>query len=136
MSLRVFTGYIGVVNRSQKDIDGRKDIRAALAAERKFFLSHPAYRHIAERMGTPYLQKTLNQVQTATEDCSIKYIVYLDMSRFHQLFFQQLTNHIRDTLPALRSKLQSQLLSLEKEVDEYKNFKPDDPTRKTKALLQ
>uniref|UniRef100_A0A7N8YHQ3 Dynamin-2 n=1 Tax=Mastacembelus armatus TaxID=205130 RepID=A0A7N8YHQ3_9TELE len=102
-------GYIGVVNRSQKDIDGKKDIRAALAAERKFFLSHPAYRHIAERMGTPHLQKTLNQ---------------------------QLTNHIRDTLPSLRSKLQSQLLSLEKEVEEYKNFRPDDPTRKTKALLQ
>ncbi|XP_058234145.1 dynamin-3 isoform X3 [Hemibagrus wyckioides] len=102
-------GYIGVVNRSQKDIDGRKDIRAALAAERKFFLSHPAYRHLAERMGTPHLQKTLNQ---------------------------QLTNHIRDTLPGLRSKLQSQLLSLEKEVEEYKNFRPDDPTRKTKALLQ
>ncbi|KAL7826532.1 hypothetical protein AOLI_G00317410 [Acnodon oligacanthus] len=102
-------GYIGVVNRSQKDIDGRKDIRAALAAERKFFLSHPAYRHMAERMGTPHLQKTLNQ---------------------------QLTNHIRDTLPGLRSKLQSQLLSLEKEVEEYKNFRPDDPTRKTKALLQ
>ncbi|XP_029912802.1 dynamin-2-like isoform X5 [Myripristis murdjan] len=102
-------GYIGVVNRSQKDIDGKKDIRAALAAERKFFLSHPAYRHMAERMGTPHLQKTLNQ---------------------------QLTNHIRDTLPGLRSKLQSQLLSLGKEVEEYKNFRPDDPTRKTKALLQ
>ena len=55
-------GYIGVVNRSQKDIDGKKDIRAALAAERKFFLSHPGYRHIAERMGTPHLQKMLNQV--------------------------------------------------------------------------
>ncbi|RXN15261.1 dynamin-2 isoform X1 [Labeo rohita] len=39
-------------------------------------------------------------------------------------------------MPALRSKLQSQLLSLEKEVEEYKNFKPDDPARKTKALLQ
>ncbi|XP_066530522.1 dynamin-3 isoform X2 [Hoplias malabaricus] len=102
-------GYIGVVNRSQKDIDGRKDIRVALAAERKFFLSHPAYRHMAERMGTSHLQKTLNQ---------------------------QLTNHIRDTLPGLRSKLQSQLLSLEKEVEEYKNYRPDDPTRKTKALLQ
>ncbi|XP_053711557.1 dynamin-2-like isoform X4 [Synchiropus splendidus] len=102
-------GYIGVVNRSQKDIDGKKDIRAALAAERKFFLSHPAYRHIAERLGTPHLQKSLNQ---------------------------QLTNHIRDTLPGLRSKLQSQLLSLEKEVEEFKNFRPDDPTRKTKALLQ
>ncbi|XP_065275097.1 dynamin-1 isoform X3 [Emys orbicularis] len=102
-------GYIGVVNRSQKDIDGKKDIQAALAAERKFFLSHPSYRHMAERMGTPYLQKVLNQ---------------------------QLTNHIRDTLPGLRNKLQSQLLSIEKEVDEYKNFRPDDPARKTKALLQ
>ncbi|XP_053714287.1 dynamin-1a isoform X2 [Synchiropus splendidus] len=102
-------GYIGVVNRSQKDIDGKKDINAAMAAERKFFLSHPAYRHLADRMGTPYLQKVLNQ---------------------------QLTNHIRDTLPGLRSKLQSQLLSIEKEVEEYKNFRPDDPSRKTKALLQ
>ena len=37
-------GYIGVVNRSQKDIEGNKDIRHALAAERKFFLSHSAYR--------------------------------------------------------------------------------------------
>ncbi|XP_035762799.1 dynamin-1a isoform X2 [Neolamprologus brichardi] len=102
-------GYIGVVNRSQKDIDGKKDINAAMAAERKFFLSHPAYRHLADRMGTPYLQKVLNQ---------------------------QLTNHIRDTLPNLRAKLQSQLLSIEKEVEEYKNFRPDDPSRKTKALLQ
>ncbi|XP_059138901.1 dynamin-1-like isoform X2 [Physella acuta] len=102
-------GYIGVVNRSQKDIDGKKDIRAALAAERKFFLSHPAYRHIADRLGTPHLQKVLNQ---------------------------QLTNHIRDTLPSLRNKLQSQLLAMEKEVEEYKNFRPDDPARKTKAMMQ
>uniref|UniRef100_A0A8C2D180 dynamin GTPase n=1 Tax=Cyprinus carpio TaxID=7962 RepID=A0A8C2D180_CYPCA len=102
-------GYIGVVNRSQKDIDGKKDIRAALAAERKFFLSHPAYRHIADSMGTPHLQKVLNQ---------------------------QLTNHIRDTLPAFRSKLQSQLLSLDREAEEYRHYRPDDPSRKTKALLQ
>ena len=33
-------GYIGVVNRSQRDIDGRKDIKNALAAERKFFLRY------------------------------------------------------------------------------------------------
>uniref|UniRef100_A0A672ZS85 Interferon-induced GTP-binding protein Mx n=1 Tax=Sphaeramia orbicularis TaxID=375764 RepID=A0A672ZS85_9TELE len=57
-------GYIGVVNRSQKDIDGKKDITAALQAERKFFLSHPSYRHLADRMGTAYLQKILNQVRT------------------------------------------------------------------------
>lgn len=63
---------------------------------------------MADRMGTPYLQRVLNQ---------------------------QLTNHIRDTLPALRNKLQSQLLSMEKEVEEYRNFRPDDPGRKTKAML-
>lgn len=65
----VCPGYIGVVNRSQKDIDGRKDINAAMTAERKFFLSHPSYRHLADRMGTPYLQKILNQVcKRAGED--------------------------------------------------------------------
>lgn len=101
-------GYIGVVNRSQKDIDGRKDIRAAIASERKFFTSHPSYRAIADRLGTPYLQRTLNQ---------------------------QLTNHIRDSLPTLRNKLQAQMLALERDVEEYKNFRPDDPTRKTKAMM-
>ncbi|XP_022085097.1 dynamin-1-like isoform X2 [Acanthaster planci] len=102
-------GYIGVVNRSQRDIDGKKDIKAALAAERKFFLSHSSYRHMADKMGTPFLQKVLNQ---------------------------QLTNHIKDTLPALRNRLQQQLLSLEKDVADFKNVNYDDPTRKTKHMLQ
>ena len=88
-------GYIGVVNRSQEDINGNKDIRASLAAERQFFLSHPSYRHMVDKMGTPYLQKTLNQ---------------------------QLTNHIRETLPELKNKLSKQMLSLEKEVNEFKNI--------------
>lgn len=52
------------------------------------------------------------------------------------VFSQQLTNHIRDTLPAFRSKLQSQLLSLDREAEEYRHYRPDDPSRKTKALLQ
>ncbi|XP_076316091.1 dynamin-like [Tachypleus tridentatus] len=102
-------GYVGVVNRSQKDIEGRKDIKAALEGERMFLLSHPSYRHMADKMGTPYLQRILNQ---------------------------QLTNHIKDTLPALREKLQHQLLSMEKEVEDYKQFRPDDPSRKTKAMMQ
>ncbi|XP_013144257.1 PREDICTED: dynamin [Papilio polytes] len=72
-------------------------------------LCHPSYRHIADRLGTPYLQRVLNQ---------------------------QLTNHIRDTLPGLRDKLQKQLLALEKDVDQYKHFRPDDPSIKTKAMLQ
>lgn len=102
-------GYIGVINRSQKDIEGKKDIRASLEAERKFFATHPSYQHMAEKCGTSYLQRVLNQ---------------------------QLTNHIRDTLPALREKLRKQQFALEKEVEEFRHFRPDDPTMKTKAMLQ
>lgn len=69
-------GYVGVVNRSQKvcvcclcvgdgmgrrinapsalsarlvvqDIDGNKDIKKAMMAEKQFFEGHPAYKHLA-----------------------------------------------------------------------------------------
>ena len=102
-------GYVGVVNRGQKDIDGKKDIQAAQASERKFFLTHPSYRFMADKCGTAYLQKQLNQ---------------------------QLTNHIKDTLPALRDKLSKQMMSLEKECEPFKHWRPNDPSIKTKALLQ
>ena len=59
-------------------------------------------------MGTSFLQKALNQ---------------------------QLTNHIKETLPGLRAKLQTQLNNLERLVAEYKNYQPDDPNKKTKMLL-
>lgn len=101
-------GYVGVVNRSQKDIDGRKDIVNALEAERRFFIAHPSYRPIADRMGTSYLQKVLNQ---------------------------QLTNHIKDTLPSLRDKLQKHLAALERDVEDFKNDPADEATRKSKALM-
>lgn len=38
-------GYIGVVNRSQKDIDGHKDIKASVEAEKKFFSESVKYLH-------------------------------------------------------------------------------------------
>lgn len=41
------SGYIGVVNRSQKDIMGNKDIKAAQEAERRYFLGHPSYRLVS-----------------------------------------------------------------------------------------
>ncbi|KAI9510555.1 dynamin protein dnm1 [Russula earlei] len=46
-------GFIGVVNRSQRDIDADKSI---------FSRVHPQYRNIAHRNGTKHLAKTLNQV--------------------------------------------------------------------------
>ena len=102
-------GYVGVISRSQKDIEAKIDITVALQRERKFFLSHPSYNHLADRCGTPFLQRTLNQ---------------------------QLTNHIRDTLPSLRDKLQRQMFSLERDVAEFKNYRVDDPSFKAKAMMQ
>jgi dynamin 1-like protein len=55
-------GFIGVVNRSQQDINANKDMRAARADEEEFFRSHPSYRNVAHKNGTQYLAKTLNQV--------------------------------------------------------------------------
>ena len=64
-----------------------------MQAERKFFLSHNSYRHMADKMGTPHLQNCLNQ---------------------------QLTNHIRETLPTLRTNLTKQLAGLDRDVAKVK----------------
>lgn len=64
---------------------------------------------MADKLGTPFLQKTLNE---------------------------QLTNHIKNTLPSLREKLQKQAIVLDKELGDFKYFSPDDPSVKAKAMLQ
>jgi dynamin 1-like protein len=56
-------GFIGVVNRSQQDINEDKPMDDALAAEADFFASHQAYRLIAHRCGTKFLTKSLNTVR-------------------------------------------------------------------------
>lgn len=56
-------GFIGIVNRSQQDINGEKSMSDALDSETEFFKNHSAYRNIAHKNGTKYLAKTLNQVR-------------------------------------------------------------------------
>jgi len=55
-------GFIGVVNRSQRDINSEKPMTDALESETEFFRNHSAYRNIAHKNGTKYLAKSLNQV--------------------------------------------------------------------------
>lgn len=55
-------GFIGVVNRSQQDINASKPMDQQLETETEFFRNHPGYRNIAHRCGTKFLAKTLNQV--------------------------------------------------------------------------
>ena len=84
--------YIGVVNRSQKDIQGNKDIKAAIRAEHEFF-NHPKspYVSVADRMGTPYLQSFLSQ---------------------------QLKRHLLKNVPKLRSEFKRQLNQINFDQDQ------------------
>ncbi|CDO69709.1 hypothetical protein BN946_scf184851.g97 [Trametes cinnabarina] len=85
-------GFIGVVNRSQADINAEKSLQDALEAEAEFFRTHPAYRNIAHKNGTRYLAKTLNQV---------------------------LMNHIRDKLPDMKARLNTLMGQAQQELNSF-----------------
>ena len=85
-------GFIGVVNRSQQDIQGNKPMDEALQAESDFFKHHPAYRNIATRCGTHFLAKTLNTTLMA---------------------------HIRERLPDIKARLNTLMGQTQQELASY-----------------
>ncbi|KAI2616446.1 Dynamin central region-domain-containing protein [Hypomontagnella submonticulosa] len=85
-------GFIGVVNRSQQDIQGNRPMEEALKAEAEFFRHHPAYRNISMRCGTQYLAKTLNQTLMA---------------------------HIRERLPDIKARLNTLMGQTQQELASY-----------------
>ncbi|KAJ3494388.1 hypothetical protein NLG97_g4110 [Lecanicillium saksenae] len=85
-------GFIGVVNRSQQDIQGNKPMEEALNDEMDFFKHHPAYRNIATRCGTRFLAKTLNTT---------------------------LMGHIRERLPDIKARLNTLMGQTQQELASY-----------------
>ncbi|KAI0879275.1 Dynamin central region-domain-containing protein [Hypoxylon argillaceum] len=85
-------GFVGVVNRSQQDIQGNRPMEDALKAETEFFRHHPAYRNIAARCGTQFLAKTLNQTLMA---------------------------HIRERLPDIKARLNTLMGQTQQELASY-----------------
>ena len=55
-------GYIGVVNRSQKDIDDNKPMSKVIEEEHRFFVTTPEYNDLADQCGYSYLASTLNSI--------------------------------------------------------------------------
>ncbi|KAL5698543.1 dynamin GTPase [Ranunculus cassubicifolius] len=53
--------WIGVVNRSQADINKSVDMIAARRKEREYFQTSPEYKHLSQRMGSEYLGKMLSK---------------------------------------------------------------------------
>ena len=94
-------GYIGVVCRSQKDIQSGKAVQDALKSEASFFQTHSTYAALASRMGTPYLCRTLNMI---------------------------IVKHIKKCLPVIRSKITSMLYQKEKELRSLQVCQDDQQT--------
>ncbi|KAE9597404.1 hypothetical protein Lal_00029878 [Lupinus albus] len=60
-SYRLRNPWVGIVNRSQADINRKVDMISARQREREFFASISDYAHIASRMGSEYLAKLLSK---------------------------------------------------------------------------
>ncbi|VVT56781.1 uncharacterized protein SAPINGB_P005268 [Magnusiomyces paraingens] len=84
-------GYVPVINRGQKDINGKKSIKDALENERKFFENHPSYRAKAQYCGTPFLARKLNTI---------------------------LLHHIKTTLPDIKARIHSTLTKYQAELQQ------------------
>ena len=53
---------MGIVNRSQADINKNVDMIIARRKEEEYFQSSPDYGHLASKMGSEYLAKLLSKV--------------------------------------------------------------------------
>ncbi|KAI3929333.1 hypothetical protein MKX01_006569 [Papaver californicum] len=53
--------WIGVVNRSQADINKSVDMIAARRREKEYFMNSPEYKHLAQTMGSEHLGKVLSK---------------------------------------------------------------------------
>nr|XP_043607427.1 dynamin-related protein 5A-like isoform X4 [Erigeron canadensis] len=60
-SYRLKFPWVGVVNRSQQDINKRVDMTSARGKEREYFSNSREYKHMASRMGSEYLAKMLSK---------------------------------------------------------------------------
>ena len=85
-------GFVGVVCRSQEDIQHGRSIAQAVKAERGFFASHAAYRAVAHRMGTGYLASRLSAL---------------------------LMGHIQQCLPDMRAKIAATIAETQVELEGY-----------------
>ncbi|KAJ9300205.1 hypothetical protein DTO271G3_2322 [Paecilomyces variotii] len=102
-------GFIGVVNRSQQDIQSGKSLSEALKAEAEFFRHHPAYRNMANRCGTHFLAKTLNTT---------------------------LMGHIRERLPDIKARLNTLMGQTQQELASYGNKQFSGKEHRGSLILQ
>ena len=65
--------WVGIVNRSQADINKNVNMIAARRKEQEYFESSPEYGHLAHKMGAEYLAKLLSKVSLLVLMVSLSY---------------------------------------------------------------
>ncbi|GFZ02893.1 DYNAMIN-like 1E [Actinidia rufa] len=60
-SYRLQHPWVGIVNRSQADINKNTDMVSARRKEREYFATSPDYGHLSSKMGSEYLAKLLSK---------------------------------------------------------------------------
>ncbi|KAF7139240.1 hypothetical protein RHSIM_Rhsim07G0039700 [Rhododendron simsii] len=89
-SYRLQHPWVGIVNRSQADINKNVDMVIARRKEREYFATSPDYGHLASKMGSEYLAKLLSK---------------------------QLETVIRARIPSITSLINKSIDELESEMD-------------------
>ncbi|KAK1644588.1 hypothetical protein QYE76_062393 [Lolium multiflorum] len=74
-SYRLQHPWVGVVNRSQADINKSVDMLAARRKEQEYFQTSPDYGHLAHKMGAEYLAKLLSEHLEAVIKAKIPSII-------------------------------------------------------------
>ncbi|KAG2258693.1 hypothetical protein Bca52824_077987 [Brassica carinata] len=82
--------WVGIVNRSQADINRNADMMLARRKEREYFDTSPDYGHLASKMGSEYLAKLLSK---------------------------HLESVIRSRIPSILSLINKSIEELERELD-------------------
>ncbi|KAK3750104.1 hypothetical protein QZH41_010839 [Actinostola sp. cb2023] len=96
-------GIIGVVNRSQLDINNKKSIQKALKDESSFFAKH--YPTLASRNGTAYLARDTEQ---GAQINGIPVVIIIEGAQINGIPVL-LMHHIRNCLPELKSRVNSMI---------------------------
>ncbi|CAL9236926.1 unnamed protein product [Arabidopsis halleri] len=90
-SYRLKYPWVGIVNRSQADINKNVDMMVARRKEREYFETSPDYGHLATKMGSEYLAKLLSKL---------------------------LESVIRSRIPSILSLINNNIEELERELDQ------------------
>ncbi|EFA84816.1 dynamin B [Heterostelium album PN500] len=101
-------GFVGIINRSQHDIQTKKAISTMLKDEERWFQNHPVYSRIANQTGSIFLAQKCNKI---------------------------LTKHIRESMPGVKNQIRALINKYREELENYGEPTPERASDKSRLLI-